>query len=410
MNENAEASVLEAVEETREPLAPPAEELLPEQPVEPAPAAPAPKPERKQPLRKRLSLGIRIPMQILSFVVFLALMVGLTAGALVLDARSLTSSGGIKNILTAVMSLPAPHIAARQVAPALPAHPSARYAAILRDPQIPGDIQIPSDVELPSDFTDPDALAGWLTQMGKDMLGEDANIDEDAVKDFLENSTVTDYLADKAGSLADDVLNGTANTLITKEEIVNLVKDNKDLVKEHFGVEITDEHLVQVEQAAEKLIEEEKINEVLHEKVQEIVKSEEPVVGGMTVQDVLNIVNAVVSDSTLLTVALVCALLVGLLCLLNFYNIPGALSWTAWAAIIMGLILSAPIAALQLKPDILDMLGQDMAAVKPIAQSLVAVMAPVHYGLLIGGAVLFVIVTVWRIIRSSLYKKHFATA
>ena len=91
-----------------------------------------------------------------------------------------------------------------------------------------------------------------------------------------------------------------------------------------------------------------------------------------------------------------CVLLILLLCALNFYNIPGGMTWASLPCILMGLILSAPIAALQMMPELLG----EMAGFAP----LVNVLAPVHYTVPITGFVLLFGSIIWRIVRACIRK------
>ncbi len=381
---------------------------MPEPEAQPAPEAPAsamdPEPvlelgddpfgnqKSKAPLRKRLSLGVRIPMQFLSFFLSMALIVCLVLTVLVMDVRALVSSGGVKTIITTVMN-------SQTVSEPSAATPNPYYN------QMAAATELPPNLELPSDLTDMDALVDWIGQVSKEMLGEEANVTEEQVKNFLSDSTMTDFLSEKVADLADDMINGTENTAITAEEIVKLVEDNKDAVWKHFGVEITDNHLKQVEQTAQQIVTEQKINEKLHEAVKEIRESEEPIIGDLTMQDLLNTLAAITSELVIFALVLACLILAALICLVNFYNVPAGLSWSGISAMCIGLLMSLPVAVLQLTGALESIFYGDTAAILPVAQSLLKVMAPLHYGLAILGFVLLMVSVVWRIIRGRLQKQ-----
>ena len=85
----------------------------------------------------------------------------------------------------------------------------------------------------------------------------------------------------------------------------------------------------------------------------------------------------------------------------NFYNIPGGLTWAAVPSIIIGLILAAPIAIVQIAPGMVEDLVGNMGVIMPI----IDVFAPNHYAVLIAGVALLFISILWRILRSCIHKK-----
>ncbi len=357
--------------------------------------------KRRLPLRKRVPLGLRVLLQMLSFVLFLVMIVSVLALSLVVDARSLISSNGIKTIISSVMTPQAPAMRRVPVQSAA----QARFGYILRDVTIPGDVQIPEGIQPPSNLTDMDALTDWAMELTKEVLGEDANVSRETVEKFLADSTVSDYLADKISGFASDAIQGTTDTQITTDEVVQLIWDNQQVIQEQFGVAITEDQMKDIERSVDQVITDSDINNVIHQQVKETVENSDITIGGMKLQEILDMIRSVTSDEVLLVAIGLCALVLLLLCALSFYNIPCAIGWAGWACMIAGLILSVPVLLLQLQPQLLQqILGAQGASLAPAVLSLLAVMAPVHYGLFAGGVVLFIGSTAWRITRNGIYR------
>lgn len=58
-----------------------------------------------------------------------------------------------------------------------------------------------------------------------------AQLDDDKLGDLLEDSTVPEYVADKISEFADDFFAGEAELVITKDEMVDLLWDNRELIE-----------------------------------------------------------------------------------------------------------------------------------------------------------------------------------
>ncbi len=276
------------------------------------------------------------------------------------------------------------------------------------DIELPPDFQLPDNIQLPTDFTNVDALTDWAVDTMNQVLGEDAQISREDVKEFIEESTVTDFLAEKVSDIAGDILSGTSNTTITAEEIIGLVKENKELLQDKFQVEITDEQMQVIEESITTAVGDGKeLNNQIQAAIKDVVENEEPVVGDMNIQDILDILNLISSRQTLLLMVGICLAIVLLLLLLNFYNIPCGLGWAGFACLVMGGLLSALLALL---PTLVALVPGDMAAVGPVILSFGQVFAPIHYGVLGLGVALLVGSTIWRIVRMVLYRKRLKAA
>ena len=188
---------------------------------------------------------IRLVMQIVSLLMCLTLIASLITTVLLADIRSLTSSGGIEKIITALftpessMQMPDPTI--DPVANALPVHKLNSTTGTEDGTQIPEDVEIPMDA-----LTNSDAMAEFVTGFVESLLGEEAAADPENVSRFIEESTVMDFFAAKISSFVSDAFSGNQSATITAEEIMQLLDENQALLEDIFKIEITDEQKEQI--------------------------------------------------------------------------------------------------------------------------------------------------------------------
>ena len=355
------------------------------QPPVPSPAEPA------KPVRRKPHIALRIGMQFLSFVLCLLLSVTLIATVVLADMNTLTSSGGIKQIITALL---VPTGAPQQVRPMLGAANNHIAPELLYGP-----VADPGTV----DGSDSNALVDMLYDTMQEMLGEEVSITKQQLQSFLEESTVTEYIADKAAGYADDILSGTENTEITAEELTQLVKDNKQLIEQTFEIEITDEQMAQIEANVATIVQENDINSTIRTEINKAMDSATSGAAGagIPLADIMQIVRVLSQDTVLYGAIGACVLLLLLLCGANFYNIPGGMTWASVPCILIGGILAAPVAVLQLMPTVLG----EYASFAPM----INVLAVNHYAVPVIGLLLLIGSIVWRIVRACIRNSQATT-
>jgi hypothetical protein len=352
-------------------------------PLEVQPPIPTPvQPEKKQ--RRKPHIALRIGMQLLSFVLCMVLCVALIATVVLADLNMLTSSGGIKQLITSVLL---PNQAPHSPRPML---------GMAGDPIDPGMLggTLPEGVEDAIASGDSNAIVDMLYETMKEMLGEEVPITKEQLQTFVEESTVTDYIAEKAAGYAEDIINGTENTQITAEELVDLLEENKELIEQTFEVEITEEAMAEIEANVTTIVEENDINGTIRAEINNVMESAGAEGSGIPLAQIMEIVRLLSQNTVMYSAIGACVVLILLLCGANFYNIPAGMTWAAVPCILIGGILAAPIAVLQLMPSILG----ELAAFAPM----VNVLAPIHYAVPVTGLVLLIGSIVWRIVRSCL--------
>lgn len=395
-----------------EPVAPQAPAAMPEPAVVPeaVPApAPAPKKVKEYKPRRKPHIVLRILLQFLSFVLCIVLTASLLGTVVLADLNHLMSAGGMKQLINAVLD---PTSAPQRITPAVGA-----LGVDLDDAAATPGFTVPGDLDLsdmPEDLLtggsseeNVGSLVDWIYEEMQKASEEPLPVTKEQVQSFVEESTVSEFVADKLAGYADDFINGTENTDITTEEIMDLLEENAGLIEETFQVEITEEVKQQMTASVEKVVVENDLNTVIREQVFETVEqtiNDSTAAAGMSWEEIQPMLQLLCSDMVLYSALGTCLVLMLLLCLLNFYNVPAGLTWIAVPSIVMGAILTAPLAALQAAPELLA--GLVPAQITSIIASFAGVLLPIHGSVLALGFGLLLISIVWRAIRGSVRRKR----
>lgn len=415
-----------AAEPDPEPIAEPAAEPVPEPVVAPvqqqevpvqqpvyvmppaAPAAPAPVKKPYRP-KSKPHIALRIPLQILSFILSFTLAFCLLGTVLLADLNHLMSAGGIKQLINAVLI---PTSAPHHIRPAVGA-----LGVRLDDvPILPG-FEISDDVQIdindiPEDIfsdggVDMDGLVDWIYGAVEEAAGQPLPIGKEQVEEFIAESTVSDFVSEKLAGYAEDFINGTESTTITTEDILALLDENQELLEEKFQVELTPEVKETLTASLEKTMAETDLDTVIREQVFETVEEsidQTMQEAGMSWEQLQPMLQAICSDAALYTAIGICVVLMLLLCLLNFYNIPGGLTWIAVPCILMGGLAALPLLLLTASPELLA--GILPGAVSSIIASFAGVLLPIHAAVPLLGLALLIISIIWRAIRGTVRRSR----
>lgn len=339
---------------------------------------------------------IRLVMQIVSLLMCLTLIASLITTVLLADIRSLTSSGGIEKIITALftpessMQMPDPTI--DPVANALPVHKLNSTTGTEDGTQIPEDVEIPMDA-----LTNSDAMTEFVTGFVESLLGEEAAADPENVSRFIEESTVMDFFAAKISSFVSDAFSGNQSATITAEEIMQLLDENQALLEDIFKIEITDEQKEQIGSQVNDMLAEADLDNTIRQSIDDLTSTPIEGMDGMTVGDLMQTIQKISQPGVILLAFGFCLLLMLGMCLLNFYNIPQALRWCGFPCLISGAILSAPLLVINASPAILEEAMPDTAALMTVVDAALSVVAPLHFGILILGVAMIVLSFLWRL-------------
>ncbi len=203
--------------------------------------------------------------------------------------------------------------------------------------------------------------------------GSEVPFSLDDVKAFVEESTLKDFIAEKSASIISDIYTGENTAKISTDEIKTLLTENKDLIKKHFDVELTEEDILSTVTAIEEIPAMKEIQEfgiaamLTDPGITPDGDNEDMGVGSANpMADILDAVRKVTSDAVLFACIGACAVLVGLLflCAWNrpynamFYSgatftfagiiflVPTMIAWLAagtWLALFEGIPMAGPI-------------------------------------------------------------------
>ena len=367
-----------------------AAETAPEQPVPEVqselPVMPAPEtPQKIKKIKKsrRRPWPLKILLELVAIVLCVALFAVTIAGALIVDLRVMTSQGGFEKILTQLIA------------------PTGSVQAV---PQ-PG-------VTLLSAPDQSQDAANFVTDMIYDMLqenfGQEVPVTKDQISEFIDKSTVTEFIAEKMSGAVNDFLNETSDTTITKDEIMDLVRDNSALLKESFDIEITDDMMTELETALDEVpmwdeLEEKGLVGYLEENLLLPDSEADGSSNGLAaIKQAMDYVRMVTSNMAIACFA-GAMLLLALLVLLVNWSVPKTLSDVGITLLFAGLILSSLnfIGA----SGVLETLLADQMQIIGLINGILASVAVVHYGVLGTGVALIVLAIIAKIIKNSRRKK-----
>ncbi len=93
-------------------------------------------------------------------------------------------------------------------------------------------------------------LSGQLVEYAYNVMQEESGgemtIGLEDMQAFVEDSTIKDFLAEKAASIVSDIYTGENTTTITGAEIQQLINENTAVIKEHFEIEIPAEAVAEI--------------------------------------------------------------------------------------------------------------------------------------------------------------------
>lgn len=389
--EAAPAAVVEECPET---------DVVAEYPQAPAPQpAPAQKPSRRKP-----HILLRMVLQFLSFVLCVALCACLLGTAVLADLNRLMSAGGIESLITAVMS---PSPAPKRLTGVVGAGGVLLEEDSFTIPDVDFE-EIPEDILSGGDSEENmDSLISWLYGQLAESTDQPLNITEEQVQKFVEESTVSEFLSEKLAGFAEDFINGTSETTITTEEILGLLDENAELIEREFQIKLDDQAKKALQQSVDQMLASQDLNTVIRDQVFGSVEDaiNDSMSGtGVSWEQLRPAIQTLCADSTLYAAIGLCALIMLVVCLLNFYNVPAGLTWVSIPCIIIGAMLTVALSALPMLGAMLTLPG----SVAQLLQSFTDLFMPIHAGILILGVVLLVGSIVWRIIRATGRRKQAA--
>lgn len=339
---------------------------------------------------RALKIVLRTFSHILSVILCLALMATTLATMLVADVRVAFNKDNIKNVLNELLSAP-PRYTAGPISAASTVGPELDLGALLSGE---GD------------------LADMLIDYAFEMLeGQDIPIEKEAIEAFVEESTLKEFISDKASSIVTDIVTGENTFTITGDEIQQLVEENKALIEEHFDVVITEEQISEIAQTIDELpvvqeIQKNGVAGILGNSTTAPDGSFDESTGAPAVNNPLaelqNAVAMISNDAVFFALLAACLLLVALLFLLAWNKPYIALLYSGTTVLGTGVLFLVPtlIATTQPAtwmglfsniPEQGQMIGAVSRVVLMLTGSVCYTVTGLGLALLVGGIVLFIV-------------------
>ncbi len=383
---------------------------------------------------KKLPLGIRILLGFISFLLCVALFATTLCAALLGDLSVAFRKDNLQKLITQTLFSNA---VSRQIPPASGVsggHPHVAAPVIKPDSLT----VLPDEADAGAPSTS--ALVEWIYNTMTEGLPKEDMEDEafptlEEVQSFVEESTLSDFLAEKSASLVSDIITGENTTTLTVDEIKQQLENNAELIEKTFNIPMDAEVISQITTAmAEtpviKQIQEEGVNSI----VQDLVDSGAISIpgmapnpdsgnagsdstgstgnsGGLSVPNspmaIINTLRSIVSTTTLLIMIGICLALIGLLLLVNMKQIWVGVRKAGFTIGLASLPLCAvTIVALFATDTLNDILGGATPLFKGI-MFIVNLTVPVHFGILALGVILIVSSF---FIKRAIRKKYLKTA
>ena len=362
--------------------------------------------------KTQLPTGVRVLLGFLSVILCILLFVSTLVTIIVADVRLVTSKDGLQTIITQAL-FPTP-------APVRPIGALAAGVPVLSPVSGTGNEAQGAIV---------DAIYGMLSEQ----FGEELPISQEQVEQFLSDSTLPEFVSEKVAGIVNDIYTGESTTTITKEEVMDLLTENADLIKENLGVELNTEAI----EAVGKWVEENDVMSTVQEEVSKLTglkppasvkpdgtgkpstgttTDEEVVLLGTTemlqallsgdfsvatIPNILNLVRTLTSVTALLICLGVCLLIIGLLMLTHWGRPFAAIRSVGIPVMIAGIVMSVPAILAVVMPSLFT------GTVMVIAKQILAMTGYVGYGVAALGLAMIV---VGAVLNSKMKKKVAAAA
>lgn len=362
--------------------------------------------------KTKLPTGVRVLLGFLSVILCILLFVSTLVTIIVADVRLVTSKDGLQTIITQALFPTS--------APVRPIGALAAGVPVLSPVSGTGNEAQGAIV---------DAIYGMLSEQ----FGEELPISQEQVEQFLSDSTLPEFVSEKVAGIVNDIYTGESTTTITKEEVMDLLTENADLIKENLGVELNTEAI----EAVGKWVEENDVMSTVQEEVSKLTglkpstsvkpdgtgkpstgttTDEEVVLLGTTemlqallsgdfsvatIPNILNLVRTLTSVTALLICLGVCLLIIGLLMLTHWGRPFAAIRSVGIPVMIAGIVMSVPAILAVVMPSLFA------GTVMVIAKQILAMTGYVGYGVAALGLAMIV---VGAVLNSKMKKKVAAAA
>ena len=294
--------------------------------------------------------GVRFILGLISFLLCILLFVSTVATILISDILVvLTSQDNLKKLFSQVLSADLPRPLPRGIASdgSVPC----AYPVVVKKMASPG-------LRLEETHAQAgDALVVWIYETLSKQYGEEMDLSLETVQDFVERSTLKEFVAEKGASLISDFYTGENTTTLTEAEIQSQLEQNADLIQEVFGYEVTSEAIAEI---TNTITENDYLTQIWEEGIVNVVLGSagnkpgnstsggtsgshtDSESSGTSMQELLDLFRKVASLKTLLICIGICLLLIGLLLVINRKRIWAAMNSAGITLLLAGLLFLVP--------------------------------------------------------------------
>ena len=372
-------------------------------------------------MKKAATVLGKILLGLLAFILCVALFVTTVLTMVVADVRIITDKDNINTLITGYLSgKPAPH---RNQG--LPLQEKVHRAPIRNLDSADFDISMVGDANF---------LVEFIYNTVKEEMGEDLPLTLDEVQDFVEESTLDDFITEKGASLISDFITGENTTSITVEEIQEQLEENAALIEETFQISVDDTVISEITGAVEEsgILEEleeggleaiidmanppsedsipesgdasaDKETSDLSKPSQNVPEKELTLIGAiqgiisgeldlseLSFPQLLNLFRSAISQEALLACIGLCVLLMGLVFLTQWKRYYSAMVKIGITLLVTGLIGMVPAVIVWVAPELIISLLGDMAFAMKLINMIVGMTYLVPAGVAAGGLILIV--------------------
>lgn len=332
--------------------------------------------KRTRPTWLRVLLGFVAVL--LCLVIFAVTLVG----TVLIDLRVLTGADMLEQLVAGVIGTQM-----------MPSEPEAATPAV---PLSSGAPSTPQSFE--------QLLPGLILETLQEELGDELPLTEEQVEEMIAASTLPEYLSQKLEGLTDDIFNGTSETTVTREEIVQLVRDNAPLAKQYLDVEITEEDIADLEK---ELAEVEIFDELEQKGILKVIEESSAAEGeafitgkGSEMSDLLELLELVGTVTSVVAFLVLAAVFIVLALLVFACNgtLPKTLSDVGITVSVAGLITL--LGSVVIGKLVVEAAAEAGAPLQELLQRVFASLNGVHGGVLGFGLLLIVLAIVAMVVKT----------
>lgn len=185
--------------------------------------------------QKSLPGVVRFFLGILTFILCVALFASTVATVVVADVRFLASKNTMEDLIASLLTTAA-----------APASPSVGTLAAGRAMTMVGSSAPPAQLPEEDSSQSEGLLTDYCYELLEEMFGGDVPLTKQQVNQLLEESTLPEFISAKGASLVNDVFTGNLTTAITRNEVVQLLEENKQLFENAFSQPLTAQQIDEV--------------------------------------------------------------------------------------------------------------------------------------------------------------------